>query len=391
MKNKIAIIGTVGVPANYGGFETLAHFLVEHTSSNDFDKESELMVYCSKHSYPKSERKPNIKKAKLIYLPFKANGVQSIPYDIVSIIHSCFVAQSLLILGVSGCLVLPFIRLFVKKKIVVNIDGLEWKRDKWNKYAKRFLKFSEAQAVKYADVVVTDNAAIQQYVQEEYGVASELIEYGGDHVINVDLDENYFLDFPFLQEEYAFKVCRIEPENNVHLIVESFAKNPICPLVIVGNWNHSQYGKQLKTKFENSPSIYLLDPIYDSFLLNLLRANARIYVHGHSAGGTNPSLVEAMYLGLPIISFDVAYNRETTENQALYFSDAESLNHLLLKIDTNGLNKISQKMKAIAERRYRWDIVSTKYFNQLGNTPVPINPQENVELNQSNIPFDALT
>lgn len=384
MKNKIAIIGTAGVPANYGGFETLAHYLVEHTATNEFDDQWDLLVYCSKHNYPASQRPANIKKAKLIYLPLKANGIQSIPYDIISIVHSCFVAQSLLILGVSGCLILPFIRLFVKKKIVVNIDGLEWKRDKWNKYAKRFLKFSEAQAVKYADVVVTDNAAIQQYVHREYGIVSELIEYGGDHVWNVDLDENYFTEFPFLQDKYAFKVCRIEPENKVHVIVDAFAKNPKMPLVIVGNWNHSLYGKELKSSFEDNPNIYLLDPIYDSFLLNLLRSNATVYVHGHSAGGTNPSLVEAMYLGLPILSFDVAYNRETTENQALYFTDAQSLTQTLLDLNDKTLNVLSKKMKEIAERKYRWEVVSTKYFNQL-------NPQKNVELNQPTIQFDALT
>ena len=128
--------------------------------------------------------------------------------------------------------------------------------------------------------------------------------------------------FPFLSENYAFKVCRIEPENNVHLILEAFYKYPLLNIVLVGNWNNSVYGKQLKLQFESFENIYLLEPIYDQNILNQLRSNCYLYIHGHSAGGTNPSLVEAMYLELPIIAYDINYNRETTSNKALYFKDS---------------------------------------------------------------------
>lgn len=381
MNNKIAIIGTAGVPANYGGFETLAHHLVDNS---ELLEEQDLMVYCSTHNYPKSERKPFFKNAELIHVPLKANGIQSIPYDIISIIHSCFVAQSLLILGVSGCIILPIIRMFTNKKIIINIDGLEWKRDKWNKYAKSFLKFSESLAVKHADIIITDNAAIQDYVFEEYGIKSELIEYGADHVIKVENDKSYFAQFPFLKEEYAFKVCRIEPENNVDLILESFRQSLSTPLVIVGNWNNSEYGKKLRSEFSNNENLFLLDPIYDPFLLNLLRSNATLYVHGHSAGGTNPSLVEAMYLSLPIIAFDVSYNRETTENKAKYFSSNEELIEILNSISSQEKEMIAEAMKEVAERRYRWEVVAKKYFNQL-------NPNLHVELNRGTIQLDPVT
>lgn len=380
MKNKIAIIGTAGIPANYGGFETLANYLVEYSAMDE--QESDLLVYCSQNNYKKEERKEKIKNASLIYLPLKANGIQSIPYDIISIIHSCFVAQSLLILGVSGCIILPVIRLFTSKKIVINIDGLEWKRDKWNKYAKWFLKFSESLAVKYADTIITDNAAIQQYVKEEYNIQSELIAYGADHVITVKKEDKYFERFPFLHEEYAFKVCRIEPENNVKLIIEAFDEANHIPLVIVGNWANNDYGQQLKKEYENHKSIFLLDPIYDPILLNLLRSNATVYVHGHSAGGTNPSLVEAMYLTLPIIAFDVSYNRETTENKALYFSDTQELIHNLKTFNPNLKESNATAMKEIAERRYRWEVVASKYYHCLtravNKQAIPIKTKESI-------------
>ncbi len=174
MSKKIAIIGTVGVPAIYGGFETLAEYLTKYLG-----KKYELTVYCSSKSY--SNKIIEYNNARLVYLPLNANGVQSIPYDILSILKALRYADTLLILGVSGCISLPFVKLISRKKIVVNIDGLEWKREKWNKFAKWFLKFSEKLAVKYADAVITDNKVIQNYVLSEYGVKSTLIAYGADH------------------------------------------------------------------------------------------------------------------------------------------------------------------------------------------------------------------
>ena len=141
---KISIIGTVGIPAKYGGFETLTEYLTKNLHNS-----YELTVFCSGKSY--SEKLDRYNGAKLEYINLHANGVQSIPYDIISIFKSLRFADTLLILGVSGCIVLPFVRLFSKKRIVVNIDGLEYKRDKWGKGAKRFLKFSEKIAAKHAE------------------------------------------------------------------------------------------------------------------------------------------------------------------------------------------------------------------------------------------------
>ncbi len=370
MKNnqvKLGIIGTVGIPAKYGGFETLAQQLVLNLA-----KDLDITVYNSKKEYPAEDRINEWNGAKIKYMPFSANGVQSVIYDIICMIHALIFCDVLLILGVSGCLFLPIVKLFPYKKVIVNIDGLEWRRSKWSPLAKRFLKLSERFAVTFADQIVGDNQAIKDYVKTEYGIQAQLIEYGGDHASPQAMSEELLTSFPFLSEDYAFKVCRIEPENNVHLILEAFAKHEEFPLVIIGNWNKSTYGKDLRAKYQNYKNIFILDPIYDSCRLNAIRSNATIYVHGHSAGGTNPSLVEAMYLGLPIIAFDVVYNRVTTEDQAIFFKYEDQLIDVLNLIHYVPLGQIAFEMEKIANKRYRWEIIANKYFNAvLGKVYVP--------------------
>lgn len=351
---KIAIIGTVGIPAQYGGFETLAENLTIYLNDK-FD----ITIFCSGKTY--LDQPSRINGAKLIYLPLQANGIQSIPYDVLAILKSLRTYDTLLILGVSGCVILPFIKPFCRGKIIVNIDGLEWKRDKWRSYARWFLKISEKIAVRFADTVIADNKVIQQHVRNSYGKSSELIAYGADHVSALPLTNAIKQQFPFLQNPYAFSVCRIEPENNIHLILEAFANTSQLPLVLIGNWKANHYGLTLLKQYESVKHLHLLDPIYDPAQLNPIRANCTVYVHGHSAGGTNPSLVEAMYLQLPIMAFDIHYNRETTENNAIYFLDVQQLTHLLNSLETLQLPTIATNMHNIALRRYRWQVIADHY------------------------------
>ncbi len=351
---KVAIIGTVGIPAKYGGFETLTEYLTKELNTL-FD----ITVYCSKKSY--ETQLANHNGAKLRYVNFNANGSQSILYDIVSIFDAIKYADTLLILGVSGCIILPLIKLISKKHLIVNIDGLEWKRQKWGKFAKIFLKFSERLAVTFADSVIADNPVIQEYVQSEYKKSSTCIAYGADHVSKQVLSSETICRFPFLSELYAFKVCRIEPENNISMILEAFHDIVEYQLVIVGNWDNSEYGQSLKEKYKEYSHIHLLDPIYDQPVLNQLRSNCAMYLHGHSAGGTNPSLVEAMYLGLPIITYGVNYNRETTMHSAKYFDSSSELSTLVNTITPSELAAIATKMNRIAQENYSWRLVATHY------------------------------
>lgn len=356
---KVAIIGTVGVPANYGGFETLVEQLVRHNRSEDL----QYAVYCSSRSY--RDERWVYHGAKTEYVGLNANGVQSIPYDIVSLLKAARKSDVILILGVSGCAFLPVFRMFSKKRLIVNIDGLEHRRDKWNKWTRRFLKYSEKQAVRHADVIVTDNKGITDYVTSEYGRDSELIAYGGDHVLQdvAEPESTAILGkYGLSPGNYSLAICRIEPENNVHTILEAFSRMPDRNLVFVGNWENSAYGREMKDRFASFPNIRIQPAVYDLRDLNVLRGNCRFYLHGHSAGGTNPSLVEAMFFAKPIIAFDCIYNRESTENKAHYFKTPEEL-IALLKDDSADFSSNASSMAEIADRRYRWETIAKQYEN----------------------------
>ena len=356
-KQKIAIIGTAGIPAKYGGFETMAHRLVEHLADR-----YDITVYCSGSYYPKDQRQATCNGARLTYIPLNANGAQSIPYDILSMVHAVFYADILLVLGVSGAIMLPIIKfLFPKKKVVVSIDGIEWRREKWQGWIKRFLKWSEELAIRYSDADITDNEAIKQYTARRYRTVSHLIEYGADHAGAQSIPKAVQEKYPFIHKPYAFKVCRIEPENNLNMILDAFSRVPEKTLVVVGNWNNSAYGKEIRARFSVYPNLYLLDPIYNQEQLDMIRSNCFIYVHGHSAGGTNPSLVEAMYLGLPVFAFDVSFNKETTEHRAEYFKDADELVEKLHTVRFARLMEMRSVLKEIATRRYHWLRIAQRY------------------------------
>ncbi len=220
------------------------------------------------------------------------------------------------------------------------------------------MRTSEAIAVRYADVVVADNKGIQDYVKETYGKDAALIAYGGDHAIR-NIDEAKQLEvlkkYNVERGNYAITVCRIEPENNCHQTLEAFAKSD-KRLIFIGNWEHSNYGKELKEKYSSVPNISIVDPVYDLDTLHCLRSNAGYYIHGHSAGGTNPSLVEAMFFGCPILCYDVVYNRETTNHEAYYWKNADELLQLLKRTDLNG-----KPMVDFATTHYTWKRIAKQY------------------------------
>ena len=318
-------------------------------------------MYCTSKKYAPEARKKTYLGAKLKYLPLDANGIQSIPYDTLSIIHALFYADVLLILGVAGAWILPFVKLFTTKKIIISIDGIEWKRDKWSRLAKWYLWWAEKIAVKYSHADISDNESIQDYTAIRYKKLSNIIEYGADHTIATKPTQEDKDEFPFLAKPYAFKVCRIEPENNIHIVLEAFTRIPRYTLVMVGNWKNSEYGIGLREKYDSHANLILLDPIYDQRKLDVIRGNAFVYVHGHSAGGTNPSLVEAMYLALPIITFDVSYNKTTTENKAFYFKNADDIVSIIQNTRLSEFRENSMKMKEVADRRYTWKVIADKY------------------------------
>ena len=382
-KTKVAIIGIVGVPACYGGFESLVDNLLDFTPPD-----VEYTVFCSASKYEK--RLETYKGARLVYLDRDANGVSSVLYDYEGMKRAVALgADVMLVLGVSGCLFLPRIRRRFKGKIITNIDGLEWKRDKWKFYAKWLLRFSERQAVRHSDIIIGDNRGITDYIKSAYKKVTakkrvELIAYGGDNVVRGE-DDSLFAEYPYARENYAVTVCRIEPENNVHVILEAFASleksmengslvvvgnwgnskygkglREMYTLVVVGNWEKSEYGRALKEKYSRYKNLHLFDPIYEGHTINWIRSHASLYVHGHSAGGTNPSLVEAMNLGLPILAFDCVYNRATTEEKALYWRSAEDIRRLVLERQGE-FKRVADDMLEVGKRLYSWEKIAGLY------------------------------
>ncbi len=358
MKKKIYTIGVQGLPAKYGGFETFTDYLSQYIS-DDFD----LTVYCSSNLY--EDKIEKYQKAELKYIPLNANGIQSVPYDILSILLSLKDSDKsndvLLLLGSSGAIILPFISIFTKKNIVFNMAGLEWKRSKWNRFARWFLKYSEKIAVKYSDAIVADNKGLQDYITSEYGVKSYNIAYGGDHASKLDLTDEVVEKYPFLKEAYYVGVARAQPDNNIDVILEAFSQIPDKSLVFVANWDVSDYGKSLKEKYSKISNIHLVDAIYDLQILDQIRSNCVAYIHAQSSGGTNPSLVEAMYLELPIIASDVNFNRYTTQDKAFYFGNADELVDKIKYNDINEYTKCAHDMKMIADKVYTWKYIIDEY------------------------------
>ena len=356
--DRIAIIGTVGVPGNYGGFETLADNLVLYHSNNN--RSEIITVYCSGTAFKAWPKYYHT--ARLRYLPLKANGIQSPLYDTISILQAILLGHNrILLLGVSGALILPLVRLLWWIEVVTNIDGIEWKRQKWKGFAKSFLQFSELLAVRFSHEVIADNQAIANYVNKTYAKPCKVISYGGDHATKGEAVE---IGSARLPKRFALALCRIEPENNVDMILGAFSKLE-THLVFVGNWENSEYGRKLKSRYVDHPTIKILSPVYDPNALKTIRERASVYVHGHSAGGTNPSLVEMMHFGIPVFAYDCSFNHYTTEDKALFFKDADELSLKISKLKPIQAKEIGDSMKSIAGINYTWEKIGAAYFDLL--------------------------
>jgi glycosyltransferase involved in cell wall biosynthesis len=367
----VSIVGCVGLPARYGGFETLAANLVAYRDKRGLP--CDLTVYCSGKTYKKQP--DYYGGARLRYVPLDANGVSSILYDALSILDAVRRReQVILVLGVSGAVILPFVRVISRAHLVVNIDGLEWKRPKWSRAASHFLRFSEWLAVRTAHVVIADNRGIGDHVRTTYRREAVEIPYGGDHAVALLAADDDVPGSPAAGENkpgpYALMLCRIEPENHIHMILEAFDRSGTVDLLAVGNWDGSDYGRALRDRYLGHPRIRITDPVFDRHALSNLRAGAALYVHGHSAGGTNPALVEMMHFGTPVVAFDCSYNRYTTQDVATYFGTVNQLATIIEGFNQVDYAQQGVRMREIARRRYTWDMVGQQYYTAMGVTSV---------------------
>jgi glycosyltransferase involved in cell wall biosynthesis len=234
---------------------------------------------------------------------------------------------------------------------VTNIDGMEWRRTKFGPAARATLRILEWFAVRFSHRVIADNAALVPIARAIHGNEPLLIAYGGDHTL-VEPAARRVLPGYFLS------IARIEPENNCHLILEAFAGSG-QRLVFVGNWGASAYGRALKARYGEQPDLQLLEPIYAQPELAALRAGAVGYIHGHSVGGTNPSLVEALFHTDRVLAFDCAFNRSTLGGTGAYFDSAQSLRDRLVDL---AAGRIGHTQLATLRDRYRWTRIVDEYL-----------------------------
>lgn len=350
----VAMIGTRGVPAAYGGFETA----VEEVGRRLVERGHHVTVYCRNAD---TSIKTHL-GMELVHLPaVKKRSLETLSHTGLSVLHAMKQRPDAAILFNAGNA--PFIGWLKAAGIpaAVHMDGLEWKRAKWAGLGAKYYKRAERVAARSGLALIADAQGIADYLKDEYGRESHLIAYGAP-VLDPGADR--LSELNLAAGQYHLVVARMEPENHVDVIVEGYAgSGSELPLVVVGT---APYGNEYMADVRNlagSSDVRFLGGVWDQDLLNQLYANCRSYLHGHSVGGTNPSLLRAMGCGAPVTAFDVSFNTEVTGGHARYFASAEDA-AVAIKRDDNdpdgaqirGSN--GQKHVALA---YRWDDVADEY------------------------------
>ncbi len=347
----VPLVGTVGVPARYGGFETLAEQLCRHVPA----EEVQFVVYCERGAYAEAERSTNFAGHRRRFLPLRANGIASLFHDALALVDAVFRhnADEVLVLGYSGAWILPLLKLSCPRvNFIVNVDGMEWRRDKFAASTRLLLKVLEWCAARTATIVIADNEALADLFRARYGREPVVIAYGGDHT----LLPGYAPAGDAGPRGHYLAIARIEPENNTEAIIQGCMAAGV-PLVFIGNWGANAYGLALRARYGDVADITLHDPVYDQAALAPWRQGAIGYIHGHSVGGTNPSLVEALFHTDRIISFDCSFNRATLSGKGTYFRDADHLAELLHK----GPDRIEDLHLARLRATYRWVEIAARY------------------------------
>lgn len=353
---KIGILGTRGIPNHYGGFEQFAEFFATYAVQN----KHEVTVYNS-HCHPFKEKK--FKGVEIIhcYDPEQTIGtLGQFIYDLNCIIDSRTRNFDVILqLGYTSSSV--WFSLHPQKALLItNMDGLEWKRSKFSKIVQKFLKTAERWAVKKSDYLISDSLGIQKHIQNTYNIDSVYIAYGSN---NFDTpNENLLKKYNVEKENYNILIARFEPENNLDMILEGISKASIkIPMLVIGN-NETKYGEYLKNKFASFKNIRFIGAVYNLEDLNNLRYFSNLYFHGHSVGGTNPSLLEAMGSKALIAAHNNDFNRGVLNNNALYFSNFEDVKIITETIKKNdNLQFIENNFEAIA-KTFNWNKINEQYL-----------------------------
>jgi glycosyltransferase involved in cell wall biosynthesis len=342
----VGVVGTHGLPASYSGWETLVH--------NLFYRRVKVEYLIATPKSRIQEQSP-LEKSVSLYIPLKASGWQSLFYDALSMWRMRNKVDVILILGISGCWFLPFFNLFFNGQIITNTDGIEHKREKWGLVASMILKISENLAVKFSNKLIADNPGIDNYLLKTYSrKADAIIAYGG---IEYEVNKSLYLEkYPVEPKSFDLAIARIVPENNIETILEAY-QGESRNLLFVGNWDTSSYSVELFNR-DWSSNICLLPADYNQHRLSSLRKACRFYIHGHSAGGTNPSLVEALSLGCNILSYNVNFNRYVIEDYGSYWTDTEGLKSL---VEQDFNRKSETSILEYYNANYKWEVIINLY------------------------------
>lgn len=376
MKN-VFIIGSKGIPAKYGGFETFVEKLTEQQKS----KEIKYHVSCLAEDTREFEHNgarcfnvkvPNIGAAKAVY------------YDIAALkVCIKYIKENKVenpIIYILACRIGPFIGFYKRQlnklgvSLFVNPDGHEWKRGKWNAAIRQYWKISERLMVKHADLLICDSVNIEKYIKDDYkkyNPKTTFIAYGADtERSKLDDDDttllNWYKENGVREKEYYLVVGRFVPENNYETMITEFMKsNTKKDFVLITNVEHNKFYNQLKEKtgFDKDTRIKFVGTVYDQELLKKIRENAYGYFHGHEVGGTNPSLLEALANTDLNLLLDVGFNREVGGDGALYFSKEDGClaNLINNELYEEKISMLGNQAKKRIENEYSWSNIVYKY------------------------------
>ncbi|MET0975880.1 MAG: DUF1972 domain-containing protein [Leifsonia sp.] len=357
---RIAMIGTRGVPAAYGGFETA----VEEIGRRMVELGHDVTVYCRRTS---PDSPGEYLGMHLVQLPaVHLKTAETLSHTALSVAHVATHQRpdAAFVFNAANAPFLPVLR-SRGVPTAVHVDGLEWKRAKWGPRGRRYYRWAEERSVRWGDALIADAEGIADYYREEFAVPTELISYGAK--ILTDPASDRLAKLGLVPGGFHLVVARFEPENHVDVIVDGYRSSRAeAPLVVVGSAPYAaEYTESIASSAAGDPRIRMLGGVFDQDLLDQLYANAMTYVHGHSVGGTNPSLLRAMGARTAVIAWDVNFNREVAGPAARYFSDPAELSERLEEAEErpHDTAERAEAMQGRARSSYDWEIVTEQYLS----------------------------
>ena len=351
---KIAILGTRGVPNHYGGFEHIAGYLAKGL----VEKGHELTVYNSSQ-HPYKEKDWNGIQIVHCFDPEYLIGVAGqFIYDLNCILDARRKNFDLLLmLGYTSSSIWGF--LYPRKTVVItNMDGMEWQRTKYSKRTRAFLRYAEKLAIRSSSFHVADSPVIKEYLDAKYDINSKYIAYGAG--LFPVADENLLSEYNLQKKQYFLLMSRMEPENNVEMILDGFRQSESnIKFVVIGNTSN-RHGKYLTKKFKNDERIIFLGAIFDESKVQTITAFCKLYFHGHSVGGSNPSLLNAMAAKVPIAIHNNAYNKSLVKENAIHFSEAKDICNMIHSGKYDNETHIQTNYSTI-KNYFNWEQIISQY------------------------------